>query len=149
MQLKETKKGEKLSKLDIGVDVDLMICVANLIKLEEHYANSYEQTGDEIFLKLWHETRMDRGKLLATLLKTLGVDFEKVEKTGDEWCVFKHSLSTWYGLRESASKYIALGDMETAKILLDVATREIARFMIGVELLKGTTKQEKKLKEQT
>ena len=145
MSLKEKKKLEKgkLSKLDVGVDVDLMIAVANLIKLEEHHANSYEQSRDEVFLKLWHETRMDRGKLMTTLLKTLGIDFEKVEKTGDQWCVFKHSLSTWYGLRESASKYIALGDMETAKTLLEVATKELARFMIGVELLKDTAKQEK------
>lgn len=92
MPLEEEKKGVKLSKLDIGIDVDLMIDVANLIKLEEHYANSYEQTGDEIFLKLWHETRMDRGKLMTILLKSFGVDLEKIEKKGDTWCLPPDSI---------------------------------------------------------
>ncbi|MCD6473741.1 MAG: hypothetical protein J7K47_02385 [Thermoplasmata archaeon] len=135
--------GEKLSKIDIGADVDLMIAVANLIKLEEHYANSYEFTRDDIFLKLWHETRMDRGKLMSTLLKTLGVDLDKIERKGDTWCTNKHHLSTWYGLRESASKYIAEGKFDIAKLLLEVSTKEMARFWIDIEYMKGNIKPEK------
>ena len=102
-------KKDKLSKLDIGVDVDLMICVANLIKLEEHYANSYEQTRDPVFLKLWHETRMDRGRLMTILLKTLGVDFEKVEKTGDTWCLPPNSFIFKNPFSASINKLLRIG----------------------------------------
>lgn len=136
MSDRTSKVKGKLSHLDVEVDVDLMIAVANLIKLEEHLANSYEATHEEIYLRLWNETRMDRGFLLSKFLEMMVGDLSKINKSSDVWCTLKHSLSVWYGLREVASKLIAEGKMDCAKKIMEKAEKERARFVIYLELLK-------------
>lgn len=162
INMAEKEKG-KLIAADTDLDVDLMICTENLIKLEEHYMNSYEQTGDETYLIFAHEVRMDRGKLLSILLRDLlGEEiFEKhleTLKQDDSWCSFKHHLTNHYGLREVAIKYVAESVkaknegneekakkmMDKAKQIMEVAINERLRFMLLIEYLKKKAKESTK-----
>ncbi len=151
----EQKKEGKLSEGDVAPDVDLITAIANLIKIEEHLENTYETTKNEMYLRFRDAVRRDRGLLLGFFLKNEVGDSYKDE--GDLWCIFKHSLSVWYGLKEVAAKYISesldafksgnqeLADkkMEDAKLVFQVAMNERARFTIAIEFLKEKNKSKK------
>jgi len=153
----------KLSIGDVEPDVDLIIAIANLIKIEEHLKNTYEATKDRFYLSLCDEVRRDRGTLLGMFLNmNMGDAFES---EGDAWCVFKHSLSTWYGLREVTDKYVAiskdiltnmskLGEkqkkelmkkaeeyMKLSEKLMEIARKERSRMIILMEYVKDKNKE--------
>ena len=149
--------GGKLSEGDVSADVDLITAIANLIKIEEHLENTYETTKNELYLKIRDEVRRDRGLLLGFFLKNEVKDSYKDE--GDLWCIFKHSLSVWFGLKEVAAKYLsesrdaleegkeemAKQKMEAAKMLFDVAMRERARMILALNILKEKNKKSQDL----
>jgi len=92
-------KGGKLSEFDISKDTDLIIVIANLIKQEEHFVNSFQVSQKEEYLVLSEMTRRIRGELMKIFLKDVKLE-------SDDWCVVKHALSSFYGLREVAQKLI-------------------------------------------
>jgi len=156
IEQKQTNKG-KLSEGDVAPDVDLITAIANLIKIEEHLENTYETTKNELYLRMRDAVRRDRGLLLGFFLKKEVGD--KYKDEGDLWCIFKHSLSVWYGLKEVAAKYISesidaleAGDeklaeekMNDAKLVFQVAMRERARFILAINILKKKNHKKDKL----
>ncbi|MGC9123979.1 MAG: hypothetical protein ACP5IB_07950 [Thermoplasmata archaeon] len=128
----------KLHETDVSEDVDLIICIANLIKIEEHFLNSYQTTKKEEYLALSDIIRKIRGEIMKKWL-------EKYNLEGDDWCAIKHILSTFYGLREVAQKLISIAiekndekTLEYCKLILDKSS-EIYSFLIN--FLKEKTKK--------
>lgn len=119
---------EKLHKTDVEKEVDLLISISNLIKAEEHCHNSYQKTKDELYLSLSETIRNIRGELMNLFLKN-------VELNGDDWCIIKHLLSAFYGLRESSQKFIS-SDAETAKKLMEYSSKILEIFAGLISLKK-------------
>jgi len=110
------KKEGKLSEFDVSKDVDLIIVIANLIKQEEHFINSFQLTQKEEYLVLSEMTRRIRGELMKIFLKDVKLE-------SDDWCVVKHALSSFYGLREVAQKLIGEAMDENSEEKLELAKK--------------------------
>jgi len=135
---KEKKEG-KLSEFDVSKDIDLIIVIANLIKQEEHFINSFQLTQKEEYLVLSEMTRRIRGELMKIFLKDVKLE-------SDDWCIVKHALSSFYGLREVAQKLIAEAMDENSEEKLKLA-KELENYSaqilnLLIEMLKNKKVQE-------
>jgi len=135
VKISESEKKEgKLSEFDVSKDIDLIIVIANLIKQEEHFINSFQLTQKDEYLVLSEMTRRIRGELMKIFLKNIRLE-------GDDWCAVKHALSSFYGLREVAQKLIGEAMDENNEEKLELA-KELENYSaqilnLLIEMLKN------------
>ncbi len=91
---------------DLSQGEDLVLAVANLISLEEHFFFTSEKTHKEEYLDWLHNVREMRKELLGRLMPV---------NEGESWCISKHLLGTMYRLMEVGTKLEGEGAREDAK----------------------------------
>lgn len=131
---------KKTGQVDLSMEEDLSLAVANLISLEEHSFMSGVKTGKDEYFKVLLEAREIRKELLQKLVP---------RHEGETWCASKHLLAATIRLMEVGTKLKSQGKDAEAKKVFDYGYRLFTIFwalrlkLLRLPALKKAAKDEK------
>jgi len=99
---------EKINEKDVGLLEDAWVFLQHAVADESHCMGNYVSTKDEKELKNLEEARKVR-TFVADLIT------ENIANQG--WCRIKHLSGKAMTLQELITRYLSMGDLETAKKL--------------------------------
>ena len=102
----------KDDKKDIGFYDDAIFTLSNLIALENHSMNTFNQTQNEKYLKIAKIVREMRSPILYKLTKA---------NEGELYCMGKHSLASSIGLKELSARKMEENRNVWAKELIEMS----------------------------
>jgi len=124
--LKKSKSGmlgdhTDFNKLDISIKEDASLGLMNLISLEEHLMISAAKTDDTKYIDLLGQVRGIRQQVMEQLVKS--------SDNAETWCMSKHLLAAAMRFFETGSKYLSMGDNNTAMRYFKLAKSLHGKFL--------------------
>lgn len=110
--IKNFGKLKKDHQMDLSVDEDLSLAVANLISIEEHFFFTAEKTDKKKYYDLLSGVREIRKSLMKKLVK---------DPEGEVWCISKHLLAASMRVMEVGAKELGRGQKKEAYELFEKA----------------------------
>lgn len=110
--VKKIEKMKAAGEVDLSMEEDLSLAVANLISLEEHFFFTGERAKKPEYFDLLSEVREARKALMKKLLPS---------HEGETWCAAKHLLAVTMRLLEVGTKLQADGRKDEAREVFDRA----------------------------
>ena len=99
---------EILNEKDVGLLEDAWVFLQHAVADESHCMGNYVSTENENELKNLEEARK---------IRTLVADLITENVTNQGWCRIKHLCGKAMTLHELITRYLSMGDLETAKKL--------------------------------
>lgn len=99
---------DKINEKDVGLLEDAWVFLCHAVADESHRLGSYISTKDEKQL-----TKLEEARKLRTVI----ADLITKDVIAQEWCSLKHLCGKAMTLHELITRYLSMGDLETAKKL--------------------------------
>jgi len=99
---------------DVGFIDDAMCLIQNMCCAEHHAAQCFSETKEDKWIEILTTIRRDRSVILDQITP---------KDSSQLYCFNKHTLTFVQNYKELANRFLELGDQETAKEFIDIASK--------------------------